>query len=563
MLLAVTLVIVFTVFATYHLWQRSPRRTASLARLPGPRGANWIYGNLLQIFNTGNSRMQEQWTSQYGATLKYKGWFNANYLYTVDTKALSHIMHRTSHYHKPGFARFRISEVIGNGLIVAEGDVHRRQACVAWFLSFRDLTCGCGDNQRRVLNPAFGPSQLRLFTELFIEKSIMLRDIWSDAISDNSGCVRVNIFSELARMTLDVMGSAGFGQELNILRPGAGPSELSKAFQDIFGPPTGKPELFTLIKYLIPPLRYLPTERTRRISRSKGTLYRIGMQLLTERKASISSAVRDDKNSTYLNTVEDRDLLTLLLKANMAADIPPHQRLSDDEVLAQIPSFLTAGYETTSNGAMWTIYALTQNPDVERRLMEELSTVRNECPDMDELQALPYLDAVVRESLRLHAPLPSTLRVAVKDDVIPLNKAFVDNDGNLCDHIEIAAGTTIDVPILALNRAKSLWGDDAFEFKPERWDSLPQAVNNIHGVWSNIMTFIGGPRACIGYRFAVLEIKALIFVLLRAFRFELAVPPDDLITRSTVIRRPLVRSEPDKGIQMPMFITPRQLRFTA
>lgn len=132
---------------------------------------------------------------------------------------------------------------------------------------------------------------------------------------------------------------------------------------------------------------------------------------------------------------------------------------------------------------MWTIYALTQAPDVERRLMEELSTVQTECPNMDELQALPYLDAVVRESLRLHAPLPSTLRVAVEDDVIPLNKAFVDNEGILCDHIEyvthsacrspltvgiycrIAAGTTIDVPILALNRAKSLWGDDALEFR--------------------------------------------------------------------------------------------------
>lgn len=59
---------------------------------------------------------------------------------------------------------------------------------------------------------------------------------------------------------------------------------------------------------------------------------------------------------------------------------------------------------------------------------------------------------------------------------------------------------------------------------------------------------------------SLLRIKALIFVLLRAFRFELAVPRDDLITRSTVVRRPLVRSEPDKGIQMPMFITPRQLQ---
>lgn len=76
MMLAVTLGILFSLVATYQLWRRASRRKVCLARLPGPRGANWIYGNLLQIFNTGNSRMQEQWTSQYGETFKYKGWFN-------------------------------------------------------------------------------------------------------------------------------------------------------------------------------------------------------------------------------------------------------------------------------------------------------------------------------------------------------------------------------------------------------------------------------------------------------------------------------------------------------
>lgn len=73
---AVTLVILSSVVAAHQMWQRSPRRKVSLDRLPGPRGASCIYGNLLQIFNTGNSRMQEQWTSQFGETFKYKGWLN-------------------------------------------------------------------------------------------------------------------------------------------------------------------------------------------------------------------------------------------------------------------------------------------------------------------------------------------------------------------------------------------------------------------------------------------------------------------------------------------------------
>lgn len=61
------------------------------------------------------------------------------------------------------------------------------------------------------------------------------------------------------------------------------------------------------------------------------------------------------------------------------------------------------------------------------------------------------------------------------------------------------------IPILAMNRSKELWGEDSFEFKPERWEKPPEAISSIPGVWGHMMTFIGGPRACIGYRFSLVE----------------------------------------------------------
>ena len=84
---------------------------------------------------------------------------------------------------------------------------------------------------------------------------------------------------------------------------------------------------------------------------------------------------------------------------------------------------------------------------------------------MEELNALPYLDLVVRETLRLHAPVTITGRIAMADDILPLSTLLVDKYGNMLTEIPIRKGQRIAVPILALHTAKSVWGEDALEFK--------------------------------------------------------------------------------------------------
>jgi len=185
-----------------------------------------------------------------------------------------------------------------------------------------------------------------------------------------------------------------------------------------------------------------------------------------------------------------------------------------------------------------------------------LLTVPTDSPSMDDLSALPYLDAVVRETLRVHSPVPSTLRVAVKDDAIPLNTSFVDKYGRTQHSIRVTKGDAIFIPVLAINRAKDIWGEDAAVWRPERWESVPEGANSIPGIWGNQLSFLGGPRACIGYRFALVEMKALLFTLIRAFEFELAVPAKDVRAKQTVVQRPIVVSEMEFGSQMPLRIKP-------
>lgn len=119
-----------------------------------------------------------------------------------------------------------------------------------------------------------------------------------------------------------------------------------------------------------------------------------------------------------------------------------------------------------STATTWALFALTQAPEVQAKLRQELLTVSTDTPTMEELNALPYLDCVVRETLRLHAPVPSTIRVSVKDDILPLSQPVKDAEGNvLAENIRVRKGQTVFIPILVLNRAKEIWGEDAMEFK--------------------------------------------------------------------------------------------------
>jgi len=175
---------------------------------------------------------------------------------------------------------------------------------------------------------------------------------------------------------------------------------------------------------------------------------------------------------------------------------------------------------------------------------------------MEELSALPYLDAVVRETLRVHSPVPFTVRVAMKDDVIPLHTSFVDKNGDAQRSIKVSKGDLVFIPIHAMNTSKNIWGEDAAQFKPERWDSIPEDASSIPGIWGKQLSFLGGPRACIGYRFAIAEMKALLFTLIRVFELELAVPAKDICSMQMIPRRPIVATEPEVGSQMPLFIKP-------
>ncbi|TFY56716.1 hypothetical protein EVJ58_g7467 [Rhodofomes roseus] len=219
---------------------------------------------------------------------------------------------------------------------------------------------------------------------------------------------------------------------------------------------------------------------------------------------------------------QGKDIMSILLRANASAD--PEDRLSDEDVIAQMSLFIVGGLDTTASALSRALMLLAENPERQQKLRQELLK-SDACGNMpyDELNRLPYLDAVVRETLRVYPPGTIIFRVAGQDAVLPLSEPVHTTDGKTMDAIPVTKGSQYLVGFIGCNMSKGLWGEDALEWKPERWLApLPATVigSRIPGVYSNLMTFSGGKRACIGFKFSEMEIKVVLAVLLSKFTFE-------------------------------------------
>ncbi|CAF3532383.1 unnamed protein product [Rotaria sp. Silwood1] len=169
-----------------------------------------------------------------------------------------------------------------------------------------------------------------------------------------------------------------------------------------------------------------------------------------------------------------------------------------------------AGHETTSTLMIWTLYNLVNNPDVYRQCQAEVDLVLNNNDEItvSTVSLLTYTEAVLKETLRYHQPVPVLVRTATEDNTL------VARDGK---HIHIKKGTSVVINLHVLHRSEKYWHE------PEKFD--PLRFNERHS--DILLPFGGGPRACIGQNFAMLETKIMLALLVRRFHFEL-VPAIDI-----------------------------------
>ncbi|KAG6613975.1 Cytochrome P450 [Phytophthora cinnamomi] len=321
--------------------------------------------------------------------------------------------------------------------------------------------------QRRVASHLFSMKMLRdVMDEVIIEKVTTLKEILADCAKTGKVVPMKSLFG---KFTSEVFTKIGFGVDLHSLEIDPC-SDSNNAFikavdvyAEVFGARVQSPSWFWKLK------RFLSVGDEGRLKQSAKVAEGLTQEVLAK---SLEVRRQDGRE------VKRTDLLTLFVETNTSID--------PKAVHDTLMSFLLASKDTTSFSLSWVLVNLNRYPAV---------------PTMEELQKLPYLEAVVKESLRLH--MTASNRMA--------NTSTTLSDGTF-----VPEGCAVMVPMYASARVKTVWGEDAVEYKPERWiDATTGKVKPVSPF--KFVTFGAGPRQCLGMRFALLQIQTTIAVLFSHF----------------------------------------------
>jgi cytochrome P450 len=372
------------------------------------------------------------------------------------------VTHNQNFHKSRGLERIKI--LLGEGLLTSEDAFHLRQ--------------------RRLMQPAFHRERIAAYASTMVAYADRVRGAWKPGAP-------VDMALEMSRLTLLIVGKTLFDADVESQARDVG--EAMSGLMDSF---------WTLMLPFGQTIQRLPIPHIRRGRKARERLDAIIYGMIRERRTNLG----------------DRgDLLSMLLMAQDDED--KGRGMTDRQIRDEAMTIFLAGHETTANALTWTWYLLSQSPEVERRLHEEIDRVLDgRLPSVADVERLPYTARVITESMRLYPPAWLVGRRAVNEysigpyyvpprSIIVMSQWIVHRDPRY---------------YVAPER-----------FDPDRWTSEFKAALPRFAYFP----FGGGPRQCIGESFAWMELVLLVATLAQQWRFEL-VPGHQVVPQAAVTLRP-------------------------
>ena len=365
--------------------------------------------------------------------------------------------------------RLKLAHVLGQGLLTSQGDLHARQ--------------------KRLLTPVFRKGSIAAHAATIVRHSARLRDRLRDGDE-------VALDAEMMNLTVLIAALAFFDDDI---APNA--ASFSGNLEFLAGKFTWITSPFSRI-YLA-----LPLPATRRFRRAVRELDAVFADMIARRRGSRSGG----------------DLLSLLMQAT---DDETNVHMTERQLRDEVLTLLIAGHETTANLLTWTLYLVAGDPEVDRRIHDEVRAVLSGRAGLgaEDADRLAYTRCVIQEGLRLYPPGWFVGRQA---------KADVQLGG-----YRVPAGSMVMLSQYVVQRDPRFY-DDPERFKPERWEGdllerLPRGA---------YFPFSAGDRHCIGEGFAWQEAVLVVATLLERWRF-CRIPGQEVGTRPSVTLRP------DRAVRM-------------
>ncbi|XP_071560726.1 uncharacterized protein [Temnothorax nylanderi] len=470
----------FIILLYYILYHGRFRRLVS--KIPCKPGLPFI-GNALEFCMCSQEKL---WDLQRSASKNYYPIFSfwcgpIAFISVYHPDDIEKILSSTTQNLEKGYMYSFLNPWLGTGLLTSEGSKWRKR--------------------RKILTPAFHFTILKQFVDVFIEEGNRMTKFLKDSNSSNIN----DLANFISQHTLNAICETAMGTFLQNM------DEFQQRYRQAIH------EMGNILTYRImrpwyhPDVIFALTSMGRKHAKNLKILHRFTEKIIAERRQ-----YHENTGGRYLKFLQDTDMIETddeemigmkkkrLAMLDLLIAAARNNEINDSDIREEVDTFMFEGHDTVAMGLTYAILVLAEHKDVQERVRSEVRTVMHENKGkltITALNNLQYLERCLKESLRLYPSVPLISRVLSED--IKMQSYLV------------PSGAVMQIHIYDTHRDPNFWPNpDVFD--PDRF--LPERIQNRHPY--SYLPFSAGSRNCIGQRFAMLELKAIIASLIYNFYLE-------------------------------------------